>query len=106
MYRDEYGPNDADIEQAALEAAGRAASRGARRMRTALAAGDPAEAARHCHHGAGYPTNSPAAHNSRDPRAGQPGMRCTNCGSHWQHGCDLYDLRGTPPTAPCELPPT
>ena len=105
MY-DDYGPNDADLEMARLEAQGRAATRGRRLMMAERTAGNLAAAARHCHHGSGYATNSPAASTARDPRAGQPGMRCTHCGSWWKQARNLFDLRDTAPDAPCELPPT
>lgn len=115
MYRDSIFDNDADIEQAELEAAGRAAGRGHRRMLTLREAGDPAGAAILCHHGAGYPTNSPAARNINDPRAGQAGHRCTTCGSFWtfeqieeisdRFGVRLSALRRIAPLAPCELEP-
>lgn len=111
MYRDENDVNDADDLQADLEAA----SRGARQMRRLLRAGHPADAARACHHGSGYPTNSPAASGCADPRAGQPGHRCTECGSYWRadqfahvagrFSVPLSALRQIAPIAPCELPP-
>ena len=72
---------DADIEQAELEAAGRRAARGYARMRKLLALGRRDEAARACRHGGGYPLRSPAAQNARDPRAGEEGVRCYECGS-------------------------
>jgi hypothetical protein len=92
---------EADYLQARLEELGRAAERGRRRM-LALRTTDPAAAARACRHGAGYPLASPAAYTAHDPRAGQPGVRCTGCGSV---------LSGFPwdgPAAiliPCEEPP-
>lgn len=72
---------DADIEQANLEAAGRESARGHKRMLALRAAGDLAGAARACPHGGGYPLNSLAAQNSNDPKAGQQGFRCSDCGS-------------------------
>lgn len=72
---------DADIEQADLEAAGREYGRSRKRMVRLRAAGDLAGAARACMHGGGYPLNSPAALNMADPRAGQQGFRCNDCGS-------------------------
>lgn len=107
---------DADREQAELYAAGRAATRGAVRMRQHLQAGDPARAAMECHHGYGYATSAPCAATEQDPRAGQPGHRCCNCGSWWNAeairpvatswgGVSFTGLRRIPPTAPCEIPP-
>jgi hypothetical protein len=115
MYRDDF-PNDADIEQADLEAAGRAASRGHRAMLRYRAAGNLAAAANACHHGAGYPTSSPAARNCADPRAGERGHRCTECGSFWTaeqiapfysrlYGVQLSALKQIAPVAPCEQEP-
>lgn len=72
---------DADMEQAALVAAG---ARYARRQRQSVrlrAAGDLAGAARACPHGGGYPLRSLAAQRSNDPAAGQEGVRCDGCGS-------------------------
>lgn len=82
--RGSFFENDADYEQAALEAAGNAASRGRCRMMAFRAVGQLEAAANACHHGAGYPTASPAAHAEHDPRAGQRGMRCSSCGSWWK----------------------
>jgi hypothetical protein len=105
MYRDpEATYQDADIEQAELEAAGREVSRGHKRM-MALRQSSPMAAARACKHGWGYPTDSPAAENSKDPRAGQKGERCLNCGSWWAGRVSFRDMRDTDPTVPCELPP-
>jgi hypothetical protein len=97
---------DADIEQAELEAAGRVAARGDYAMRRLRAAGQLAAAARACLHGWGYPTDSQAARNERDPRAGQPGFRCLNCGSYFaERNPHLSDLRSLTAAAPCELEP-
>jgi hypothetical protein len=71
----------ADYDQAAMEAEGRADSRARRRSEQLAAAGDLAAAARACPHGGGYPLASPAARNARDPRAGESGFRCDDCGS-------------------------
>jgi len=84
-YYDDDAPliNDADIEQAELEAAGRESARGLKRAKRLFLAGDLTGAARACPHGGGYPTDKPAAKNSKDPRAGEPGFRCYYCGSHF-----------------------
>lgn len=71
----------ADHMQAAYEAEGRAYARAQSRMRAALARDARADAADLCRHGGGYPLSSPAAHAERDPRAGQDGVRCADCGS-------------------------
>jgi hypothetical protein len=98
------GYREADFEQAELEAAGRDYSRARKRMLALVAQGKYAEAAKACTHGGGYPTNSPAAQNSKDPRAGQPGYRCSDCGSYFAKARDYMDLRrGAEATAPCEL---
>jgi hypothetical protein len=87
---------DADCEMAELQAQGREFGRARKTMLRLRAAGKLAEAAQACPHGAGYPLNSPAATNSSDPRAGQAGFRCVDCGSvltGWAgrviHPCDL-----------------
>jgi hypothetical protein len=105
MYEpDDFFYGDADIEQAQLEAAGRASARGHRRMKQLRADGKLAEAAAACTHGAGYPTDSPAARNANDPRAGEIGHRCTDCGSFFAGRLKhLWDVRERTATAPCEL---
>jgi hypothetical protein len=95
--------NDADWDMQALINAGNAAARGRRIMRERRAKGDLAGAAQACPHGSGYPTNSPAATNASDPRAGQRGYRCTDCGSHFATITNYFDLRGATATTPCEL---
>ncbi|MGB2713262.1 MAG: hypothetical protein WBC51_03725 [Vicinamibacterales bacterium] len=116
MRTDDFFDGDADIEQAELEAAGRAAGRGHRAMLRLRTAGNLAAAALACHHGAGYPTHSPAATNCADPRAGERGHRCTECGSFWTaeqiapfysrlYGVQLSALRQIAPLVPCELEP-
>jgi len=70
---------DADIDMASLEAAGRSCARGRKIMQTLRARGDLAGAARACSHGSGYPLKSLAAENTRDPRAGEVGFRCSDC---------------------------
>lgn len=97
------GFQDADFEMRELEAAGRVAYRGFKAMRRLRAEGKLAEAAKCCSHGAGYPTNSPAAENDGDPRSGQRGYRCSDCGSFFAGVDDLWRLRVKPEaTAPCE----
>lgn len=71
----------ADHMQAQYEAEGRAYSRAQKRMREALARNAREEAAELCRHGGGYPLDSLAARNESDPRAGQAGVRCSDCGS-------------------------
>jgi len=97
--------NDADIEMAQLTAAGNAAARGSRRMRRLRADGRLAEAAAACHHGAGYGTDGSAAVDIKDPRAGQRGHRCSECGSWWRGSVNFWELRETAPDVPCELEP-
>jgi hypothetical protein len=89
--------NDADIEQAELEALGSEADAMLRTMARLRAAGDLTGAAAACTHGWGYPLNSIAATNADDPRAGQDGHRCLHCGSV---------LRDSPfdHMYPCEVP--
>jgi hypothetical protein len=88
---------DADIEQAAFEAAGRVYARQRRASAKAAAAGDFLTACEICPHGAGYPLHSQAARNENDPLAYSPGydtdaVRCTECrgvieGFRWEiHG--------------------
>jgi len=71
----------ADMEQAALEAAGREHGRRLRTMETRRAAGDGSAAARACPHSWGYPLASLAAKHQGDPRVGEAGHRCLHCGS-------------------------
>jgi len=95
---------DADIEQADLEAAGRDASCRIQRMIARYRAGDRAGAAVFCPHTWGYPTTSPAATTAHDPRAGQPGFRCLDCGSYLLD--DPFASDGRPRVGePCELTP-
>ena len=103
MYRDGMFDGDVDLEMAELQAAGRAASRGTRRMQQLRAAGKLQEAAAACPHGSGYATNGEAAINAKDPRGGIRGMRCTGCGSWWRGARNLYELRERPADVPCEL---
>jgi hypothetical protein len=115
MYDPESIIQDADIEQAELEQAGREASRGRKRMLRLRQSGDLVGAARACHHGGGYPTDSLAAIHSDDPRKGTAGMRCSDCGSWWSGeqiatlpqmpwgGIHMHDLCTLTPAGPCEL---
>ena len=94
---------EADQQQAELEAAGNRHWRRIKKMRALRAAGKLAEAAEMCPHGHGYPLNSLAAEHNNDPRKGEAGVRCHECGSvltEWSpalggNGVVLY---------PCELP--
>lgn len=90
---------EADMEMADLEATGRRMANRARKMRAHRAAGRLAEAAAVCPHGSGYPLNSPAATNNKDPNAGEKGYRCTECGSR----LDGDPWRGARVTVPCEV---
>lgn len=92
----------ADIEQAELEAAGREYGRAHRRMMALRKAGDLTGAAKACKHGAGYPLASLAATYAKDPRAGEKGVRCSDCGSV----IDEFPWGGHYVTIihPCELP--
>ena len=85
FYDPEAVIQDADIEQAELEAAGRAYSRRLRRARILFNQGRIGEASVMCPHGGGYPLKSPAAKNSEDPREGEEGVRCCDCGSVLSH---------------------
>lgn len=105
MYGDGCFDGDADLEMAALEAAGRAARRGTRLMQQHRAAGRLPEAAAACPHGSGYSTHGEAAIHAKDPRAGLRGMRCTGCGSWWRDARNLHELRDRPADFPCELAP-
>lgn len=100
MFRDpEAVIQDADIEQAELEAAGNRAARGIRRMRALRAAGNLDGAAAACPHGGGYPLDSPAAWASGDPFAGQAGVRCADCGSR----LNAFRWDGGRVLVPCEI---
>lgn len=75
---------DADIEMMELREEARDYEARMRRVAKLAAAGQKAEAAMACpHDGSGWPTNSPAAANPPhpDPEAGNPGFRCSGCGS-------------------------
>jgi hypothetical protein len=72
---------EADIEMAHLEAQGRAYAAKQESSKKALRAGDLMLAAQRCPHGGGYPLDSLAAKNNNDPRQGEQGVRCTDCGS-------------------------
>lgn len=89
----------ADYEQAELEAQGRDHSRRMKKV-DALHGTDPAAAAAACNHGWGYPLDSLAARDDDDPRAGEEGHRCLNCGSV------ISEFgRSAAVLIPCELPP-
>jgi hypothetical protein len=98
----DMGREQADYEQAELEAAGAAYARATRRVKALVAMGKKEEAARYCPHGGGYPLNSLAAKNSKDPRAGQAGHRCLDCGSVLDR--PSY-VSGAVVLVPCELEP-
>jgi len=99
------GYQDADFEMRELYAAGARAARGHKAMIRLRAEGKLAEAARACQHGSGYNTDGEFARVQHDPRAGQPGMRCFDCGSYFEDARNLYDMRDDPAsvTAPCEF---
>lgn len=90
---------DADIEQAELEQAGNEYARRVKRMKEARERGEYDVAASACPHGSGYPLDSLAATNSGDPNAGEPGYRCTECGSR----LDVPAYYGGLVTVACEL---
>jgi hypothetical protein len=72
---------EADMLMAEYEAEGRRAAAAGRRSRALAAAGDLEAAAAACPHGGGYPLASPAAEHEGDPRKGEDGFRCWDCGS-------------------------
>jgi hypothetical protein len=82
------GFQEADFEQYELEQAGREYSARARASEKARAQGDLQKAAELCPHGGGYPLDSLAAKNSNDPRAGEKGDRCCDCGSVVSEVCN------------------
>ena len=83
----------ADYDQAALEEAGNRHARTVRKVKAMLATAegltaDPLaasnirwQAANLCPHGGGYGLNGSAAVDAGDPRAGEMGYRCHDCGS-------------------------
>lgn len=75
------GFQDDDFDQRDLEEAGRDNFRRFRRMLKLRADGKLAEAAATCPHSGGYPLASLAATHHKDPRAGERGFRCADCGS-------------------------
>jgi hypothetical protein len=99
------GFQDADFEMRELYAAGARAARGHKAMMRLRAAGQMAEASRACQHGSGYNTDGGCATFLHDPRAGQAGMRCSDCGSFFEDARSLYDMRDDPEsvTVPCEF---
>jgi hypothetical protein len=100
---------DADIEQYELEQEGRYHARRIKKMNKLRLAGRLDEAAMECtHRGGGYPLGSRAATNNLDPRAGQKGFRCQDCGSALD--ADPFDHalgKGPRPkvVAACEIAP-
>lgn len=75
-----YERLDADMEMAALEAEGNAYARRVRRVAKLVAAGDLNQAVQVCPHGhVGMLSGSCT---DRDPRHGQEGARCYECGGH------------------------
>jgi len=98
VYDPEAIIQDADFEQADLEAAGRAASRAMNRSERLRAAGKLAEAAAACPH------SWSGCFDASDPRHGQAGRRCYHCGTAFAPGADLWAMG--PIIAPCETPPT
>jgi len=84
MYDDEdydWNREEADYQQAALEAAGNALARKLKLAAAHFAAGRLADAAAACPHGWGAILTSPFARDSGDPDAGKAGFRCFDCGS-------------------------
>jgi hypothetical protein len=75
------GFQDADFDQRELEARGAEFGRARKRSESYRDAGDLPRAAAACPHGGGYPLDSEAARRDNDPRAGQDGQRCSDCGS-------------------------
>jgi len=78
----DWDREQADHDQAALEAAGRASAARKRRSRALREAGDLEGAALACPHGARYGLDGSHARSVGDPRAGEHGDRCLECGSH------------------------
>ena len=90
----------ADFDQAEMERAGRVYSRRAKASAGLRAAGNLEGAAELCPHGGGYPLASLAATGRNDPRAGEKGVRCLDCGSvlsnfPWEGPVDVW--------FPCEI---
>ena len=94
---------EADVEQAELERLGREYGRREAKMIRAYRAGQLTVAASFCPHGSGYPLNSLAATNDRDPHAGQQGVRCSDCGSRINGF--RYEVARVVVLAPCEVTP-
>jgi hypothetical protein len=89
----------ADAYQARLDLDDRNTSAARARSRWMEIRGDFDAAAEECPHDGGYPLKSPAAEWNRDPHAGEPGVRCHDCGSRlttwpWHNGRVI---------APCEF---
>lgn len=75
------GYRDADIEMAELESAGREGSRLKRLSNQLVAEGNLMAAANACPHWSRYGLSGTAARDAGDPRYGEKGDRCTDCGS-------------------------
>ena len=71
---------DADREQAALEAEGNRYARVSRKVANLLAKGEYAEAVQLCWHGHVGGLDGSCTEN--DPRHGEAGYRCFECGGH------------------------
>lgn len=99
---DDLFRRDADILQAELEAAGNRAGRAYRRMAKLYLADLIEQAADACPHGWVYPLDSVAASEVDDPRRGERGFRCIECGSAL--GSDPMEGPAVV-VVPCELRP-
>jgi len=86
-----------------LYAMGKKAEAGFKIMAARYLAGDVAGAAAACFHGWGYPLNSLAATNVRDPLAGGDGYRCIDCGSVLDR--DPFITRTVRVLLPCQQRP-
>lgn len=95
------GFQDGDFEMRELEEAGARASAKVRIMRKLRAAGHLLAAADMCPHGWCYQLDSPAAEEANDPRAGESGYRCKECGSVLT---DIF-VEGAPILHPCDWMP-
>lgn len=89
----------ADFDQADMEAQGRAHGKKVKRFQVLKAEGKLQEAAEACPHSGGYPLDSLAARNAGDPREGQSGIRCSDC----QSVVSCFPWSGEPEVIhPCE----
>lgn len=82
-----YEKLDADREQATLEAEGNRWWKNQKKVDALISAGDYHNAALLCWHSGGCMLTGSCA--ADDPRYGQEGMRCSNCGAH------VTDIGGT-----------